>query len=124
MTKRENFEMIMATVVGLPNETEIKEFCEKEIANLEKKNASNEARKLKKAEEHEELENAILGVFAEGVKSATTKEIADELGLKFQKITPRLKTLVEKGILVRTQEKKSIFFTMAETPSESVEETE
>lgn len=113
MTKRENFEMIMESVKGLENENVIKEFCEKEIANLEKKNASNEKRKADKEKAHAILENDILNIFND-VKSLTPKEIADELGLKTQKIVPRLKALVEKGVLVRHQEKKVIFYTMTE----------
>lgn len=114
MTKRENYEMIMATVKGLANEKEIVEFCEKEIANLDKKLASNEARKAKKAEEFVEIETAIMGVFEE-VKSATPKEIAEELGLSTQKVNPRLMALAEKGVVRRSTEKKNVFYTKVET---------
>lgn len=113
MTKRENFEMIMESVKGLENENAIKEFCEKEIANLEKKNASNEKRKVDKEKAHATLENDILNIFTD-VKSLTPKEIASELGLSTQKVAPRLKALAEKGILVRNQDKKVIFYTMAD----------
>lgn len=113
MTKREQFEMIKETVKGLPNAEQITEFCDKEIANLDKKLASNEKRKADKAKEHEELEAEILKIF-EDVKSVTPKEVAEELGLSVQKISPRLKALVEKGILSRSTEKKNVFFTLVE----------
>lgn len=119
MTKRENYEMIKVAVKGLPNEAEIVEFCDKEIANLDKKSASNEARKAKRAEGHVELEAKIMEVFTD-VPSITPKELAEELGLSPQKVSPRLTALVERGMLNRTQEKKNIFYTVVEQPTEEM----
>lgn len=120
MTKKENFEMIMETVKDLPNAEQITEFCKKEIVLLEKKNASNENRKAKRDADHAELEEKILTVFAD-VPSITPKELAEELGLSPQKVSPRLKALTEKGILNRTQERKNIFYTFVEMPETDVE---
>lgn len=119
MIKKESFEMIMETVKGLPNAEQITEFCKKEIVLLEKKNASNENRKAKRDADHAELEEKILTVFAD-VPSITPKELAEELGLSPQKVSPRLKALTEKGILNRTQEKKNIFYTLVEMPETDV----
>lgn len=121
MTKRESFEMIMEIAKGLANEKEIVEFCEKEIANLAKKSASNEARKARKAEEFADIEKAIMKVFTD-VNSATPKEIAEEIGLSTQKVNPRLMALAERGALRRSTEKKNVFYTLVEMPSEWAEE--
>lgn len=113
MTKKEYFEMIMTTVKGHENEQKIVEFCEKEILNLDKKLASNEKRQANKEKEYAELEKQILTLF-KSAKLLTPKEIGIELGLNPQKVSPRLQELAKKGILKRKQDKKVIFYMLAE----------
>lgn len=111
MTKREVYELIKETVKGFENEEFIAEFCDKEIELLDKKNASNEKRKEKRKAENKALDNQIITILQE-VETATCKEIADELGLSFQKVTPRLTELENNGVVTREITKKVPFFSL------------
>jgi len=111
MTKMEMYEMIKETCAT--NEA-IVEFCEHEMELEEKRKASAERAKAKKAEENATLENQIVEILSDVNGVATTKEIAAELGVSFQKVTPRLTALVSDGRVTRNAQGKHIYFSVAQ----------
>ena len=86
-------------------EEEQTELIEKLVANIQKKNAQKSATKSK---EHEELEEQIEEILsAEPNRIFTCAEIAKEMGSSTQKLTPRIKTLVDLGKVEKTVEKRT-----------------
>ena len=120
MTKREVLNYIKETY---KEDATIQEYVKHEIELLDNKVNSNEKRKERRAEEQAEMENQIYEILKE-VKVATATEIADELGVKFQKVTPRLKALVTQGKVEKSTKGKSTYFGVKTTATEEVEVAE
>lgn len=117
MTKRDKFEMIKELVAG---NKELVEFCDKEIELLDKKSASNKARKEKRLEEHKLLEDEIFKI-VNGVSCVSCKDIAVELGLSVQKVAPRMNAMADSGRLKKEFDKKVAYFSVPRETSETVE---
>lgn len=99
----------------------VEEFAKHQIALLDKKKASNEARKIKRAEAHTELEAKIMEIIST-VSCVCCKDIAVELGLSVQKVAPRMNALADRGELVKNIDKKVAYFSIPKT--KEVEDTE
>lgn len=98
MARKETLEFIKETLVGLPNSDETVaaiEFCEKELAALEKDKARNAKRRAEKAAENAPLFEALEGILSD--KGITASEAAVEIGVSVQKASSLLRALVEDG---------------------------
>ena len=111
MTKKEMFAMIMEEVKG---NAEMVAFLEHEIELLNKKKGSANS---KKAEEIQPEFDLILSVLAQCDKAMKVDELRalnSELGaMSNQKVSARLRVLVEQGKVVKTIEKKVSYFSIA-----------
>jgi len=112
MTKKEMFAHI-ATVNA--QDSEIVEFCNKEIEMLE-------ARKASKKPSQKQRDNVvhietIKGILAEAEAPMSIPEIrgADEtlIGFSSQKISALLKKLVDDGSVIKSMDKKVAYFSLA-----------
>ena len=99
MTKKETLTFIKETFVGFPNSDEtvaVIEYCEKEIAVLEKDKERNAARRAAKAEENAPLIASITELLnAEGI---TASDAATAVGISVQKASSILRGLVTDGV--------------------------
>ena len=120
MTKREVLNYIKETY---KEDATIQEYVKHEIELLDNKVKSNEKRKERRAEEQAEMENQILEILKE-VNVATATEIADEIGVKFQKVSPRLKALILRGEVEKSTKGKNTYFSVKATDTEEVEVVE
>lgn len=105
--KRTQVEILEEMVETLEMTEEQTELIEKLIANIKKKNAQKSATKSK---EHEALEEKIEEILsAEPNRIFTCGEIAKEFGngMSTQKLTPRIKALVDLGKVEKTVEKRT-----------------
>lgn len=110
LTKKDYFKMIKE-IVG-EERKDLQEFCDKEIALLEKKNTNKGATKTQK--ENEEIKVKVLQALRViGEKTTITNlQANDEEMAQYsnQKLSALLKQLVESNKVIRTQEKKVTYF--------------
>ena len=93
MTKKEMFEKIMA---AMATDVEVVEFCEKEIAALDKKAAKAKEAAAKKREEADELLEVVKSILT--CEFQTLGDIAAQIegeGVSVQKIASRTRKLVD-----------------------------
>lgn len=103
--KRTQVEILEEMLETLDMTEEQTELIEKLVANIKKKNTQKSATKSK---EHEELEEQIEEILsAEPNRIFTCAEIAKEMGSSTQKLTPRIKALVDLGKVEKTVEKRT-----------------
>lgn len=101
MTNREFF---TAIINGMTSEDIVLKARE-ELAKLDGRNAKrSEAKASKSAEINAPIEDAILKVLEYEVPK-TTAEVASEVGLSTNKVSPRCKALVESGKVVEVEMK-------------------
>lgn len=114
MTKKEMFAHI-ATINA--TDKEIVEFCNHEIELLEKK-SSGSAKPTKTQIENEGFKQAILDFLAEADRPMTISEIMENCeavsGLKNQRVSALVTQLKKAELVVRTEDKKKAFFSVAE----------
>ena len=99
------------------NDEIVKEYVAHEVELLDNKAKSNEKRKAKKAEENAHIEDEIMVIFKENPNTPiTVSELASELDYKYtkQKLTPRVKALVEKSVLARHTFKRQPVFMLVD----------
>ena len=108
MTKREMFNLI-ATVNA--DNAEIVDFCNKEIALLEKRKSSGSGKVSKTQKENEVIKDRILEVLSE-VEKATVSDLIKCEGLEFssQKVSALLRQLIDSGKVEKNMEKKKAYF--------------
>ena len=114
VTKKDNFAKVLEFI---PVENvELVEFIQKEIDALEKKsNTKSKAEKEKQAQ-NEELKNTllrVLGSLDEPVSVTQLMEYEEFAGLSNQKISALLRQMKLEGTVVRTEEKKKAYFSLA-----------
>lgn len=102
MTKREMFEKIM----GMVEDADVVEFCEKEIAALDKKNEKAKEYSAKKKAEGDELRAAVFNVLTDDYQ--TVADILTALGdgiadATASKVVSRLGNLIKDGAVEKTQ---------------------
>ena len=111
MTKKEMFTMIMEEVKG---NAEMVAFLEHEIELLNKKKGSANS---KKEEEIRPEFDAILSALAQcdrPMRADDLRENFAEVGvMSNQKVSARLRVLIEQGKVVKTIEKKVSYFSLA-----------
>lgn len=90
----------------LADDTEIVEFCEKKIAQLER--AAARPRKAKVNQEVVDFREDVFTALVEKDAPVTNKEMAAEFGVSAQKMSAALRFLVKEGRVTRIEgEKKS-----------------
>lgn len=118
MTKKDWFATIRAMVEGSGNEREdeILAFIDHEVELLEKK--SNKSGQTKTQKENVEVVAKIENALREVGKAVTITELqtaSEEMGAySNQKLSALLKQMVSKGTVVRTEDKKKAYFSLAE----------
>lgn len=101
MTKKEMFEKIMAAMTA---DAEVVEFCEKEIAALDKKAAKAKEAAAKKREEADELLEVVKSILTHDFQ--TLGDIAAQIegeDVSVQKIAARTRKLVDCGYAVKEE---------------------
>lgn len=114
VTKKDNFVKVLSYIPA--TEVELVEFIQKEIDALVKKsNTKSKAEKEKQAQ-NEELKNTllrVLGSLDEPVSVTQLMEYEEFAGLSNQKISALLRQMKLEGTVVRTEEKKKAYFSLA-----------
>lgn len=118
VTKKERFEMIKEIVLNanVEDKNEMIEFINREIELLNKKRTSGV--KTAKQRENDELAEKLYEVLAEIGRPVTVSELQkenDEFGaLSNQKVSALMKMLKSAGKVVRVDDKKKAYFSIAE----------
>lgn len=118
MTKKDWFATIRAMVEGSGNEREdeILAFIDHEVELLEKKSSKSGQTKIQK--ENVEVVAKIENALREVGKAVTITELqtaSEEISAySNQKLSALLKQMVSKGTVVRTEDKKKAYFSLAE----------
>lgn len=118
MTKKDWFATIRAMVEGSGNEREdeILAFIDHEVELLEKKSSKSGQTKTQK--ENVEVVAKIENALREAGKAVTITELqtaSEEMSAySNQKLSALLKQMVSKGAVVRTEDKKKAYFSLAE----------
>jgi len=118
MTKKDWFATIRAMVEGSGNEREdeILAFIDHEVELLEKKSSKSGQTKTQK--ENVEVVAKIENALREVGKAVTITELqtaSEEMSAySNQKLSALLKQMVSKGTVVRTEDKKKAYFSLAE----------
>ena len=118
VTKKERFEMIKEIVLNanVEDKNEMIEFINREIELLNKKRTSGS--KTAKQKENDELVEKLYEVLAEIGRPVTVSELQkenDEFGaLSNQKVSALMKMLKSAGRVVRVDDKKKAYFSIAE----------
>lgn len=118
MTKKDWFATIRAMVEGSGNEREdeILAFIDHEVELLEKKSSKSGQTKTQK--ENVEVVTKIENALREVGKAVTITELqtaSEEMSAySNQKLSALLKQMVSKGTVVRTEDKKKAYFSLAE----------
>lgn len=114
VTKKDNFAKVLSYIPA--TEVELVEFIQKEIDALVKKsNTKSKAEKEKQAQ-NEELKNTllrVLGSLDEPVSVTQLMEYEEFAGLSNQKISALLRQMKLEGTVIRTEEKKKAYFSIA-----------
>lgn len=118
MTKKEMFARI-ATINA--KDAEIVAFCEHEIELLSKK-GSGSHKPTKTQLENEGYKRAMLETLAEVGRPLTISELMDTCpalaGLKNQRVSALMTQLKNASLVVRTEDKKKAYFSIAEKEAE------
>lgn len=118
MTKKDWFATIRAMVEGSGNEREdeILAFIDHEVELLEKKSSKSSQTKTQK--ENVEVVAKIENALREVGKAVTITELqtaSEEMSAySNQKLSALLKQMVSKGTVIRTEDKKKAYFSLAE----------
>lgn len=105
MMTRENFTLIAETFF---DNAEIVEFCQKEMAKLDKK---ADAKKAASAE-NQALEEAIVN-FLDGNADKTATEVGGAIGISTQKASYMLRQMVNDGRLTRKPDGRRYTYALA-----------
>ena len=120
MTKKDMFNEIINLMNGessaVTNE-EIVKFCTHEIESLTKKSSSSSGKPTKTQVENEKYKEYILATLTEVDRPMTISEIMENCegiaGLKNQRVSAIVTQLKNAGKVIRTEEKKKAYFSIA-----------
>lgn len=113
VTKAQMFAEVIAMAEDAGRQ-DIVDFAQHEVELLEKRKTSDSKAKAKKAAETAALAEKIVEVLIQADKPIAALEIAIAVGISTQKAAPILKSMVESGRLVKTEEKRKGFYSLAE----------
>lgn len=115
VTKRENFEAIVA-VLEQAGKPDLVEVMKHELELLAKKNSYKSTKPTKTQVANAGLKEQIVSILADAEKPMTASEVlkalADE-SLSGSKVTAMLTQLKNDGQVVRTEDKRKAFFSLA-----------
>lgn len=114
VTKKDNFNAIVA-VLEKANKPELVEVMKHEIELLEKKNSYKSTKPTKTQVANEALKVRIAEVMSNG-KAFTASEVLkalDSADLTASKVTAMLTQMKNDGKVVRTEDKRKAYFTLA-----------
>ena len=115
-TKRDNFNALL-NIEAVQNDPALVEFIEHEIALLDKKNSA-ERKPTPKQVENAGFKADIVAYMEPGVQYACA-DIAKSVpsivaaGISMNRVTPMLTQLVDDGALVRTENKRKNYYSLA-----------
>ena len=98
MAKKEILKFIKETFATLPESEEsvmVLDYCEKELASLEKDKARNDKRRAEKAAENAPLFEALEEILS--AEPLTAADAANQIGVSVQKASSLLRALVDAG---------------------------
>ena len=116
ITKRDRFESLLA-LDAVKADADLVEFIQHEINLLDKKNTADRKPTAKQVE-NEGFKQAILDF----MEPDTMYQVSDlvknvpalvEAGIAPQRVSPMMKSLVEAGKVVRTEDKRKAYFSLA-----------
>ena len=121
MTKKDMFNEIINLMNGESSavtNVEIVKFCTHEIELLNKKSSSSSGKPTKTQVENEKYKEYILATLTEVDRPMTISEIMENCegiaGLKNQRVSAIVTQLKNAGKVIRTEEKKKAYFSIAE----------
>lgn len=112
VTKKDMFNEVIALAEAAGRQ-DVVEFAEREIKLLAKRNSADSKAKAKKAEENAALGEQMVEFLAGAEAPQTTLNIATAVGVSTQKASPILKALEADGRVVKSTEKRKVFYTIA-----------
>lgn len=112
-TKKELFTLLLA-VEGVKGNKEFEDFIKNEISLLEDKQAKAKAKRAKGSEDREKLKTEIFEVLLANPTAMRIAEIQKKnnvlAGLSSQKMSSLLTEMANAGLVVRSVEKKLVYF--------------
>lgn len=124
MTKKEYFEVIKSIIYGIDMEPEEMEeivaFIDHEVELLNKKSvkSGNSAKQQENAALMDEIVKALVEIGKPVTISELQKQSTEMAKYQNQKLSAMLKKLKDNGTVIRTEEKKKAYFSVAETATE------
>ena len=115
ITKKDKFNMLLEIPEVQANPL-LREFVEKELALLAKKNGSSSDKPTEKQLENERLKVAIIRDMAENqlyTVTELTKLVPELVELSNQKVSALVRQLKDDGLVVRVEEKRRSYFKRA-----------
>ena len=107
MTRKETLAVILALANGETvtedGLTAITEYCNKEVAAIDKKNSQAKAKRVKNPASNDALSTSIKDIL--DVNPMTAADIAAQIGTSTNKVAARLRNMVESGLVVKTDVK-------------------
>lgn len=114
MNKTTSRELYNRIINAMPNDAEVVAFCQKQITAMDKRNEKRKAstKPTKAQEARAELVPLVLAALTD--EPMSVKEIADKVGVIYQKVTPALGDLVEANKAYTVKEKGKTKYALAE----------
>ena len=114
LTKKDKFNALLSLAEVKANPSLV-EFINHEIELLDKKNSA-EKKPTAQQTANDSIKSAILGNMVEGKKYTITdliKSVPECADLTNQRVSALIRQLVEKGEVVRTEDKRKAYFSLA-----------
>ena len=114
LTKKDKFNALLA-LAEVKSNADLVDFINHEIELLDKKNSA-EKKPTAQQTANDSIKSAILGNMVEGKKYTITdliKSVPECADLTNQRVSALIRQLVEKGEVVRTEDKRKAYFSLA-----------
>lgn len=114
LTKRDHFNALLA-IPAVAENSALVDFINHEIELLDRKNSA-ERKPTAKQNENAALKSAIVGEMESGVKytiSEMLKALPSCADLTNQRVSAIVRQLIADGVVVRTEEKRKAYFSLA-----------
>jgi predicted transcriptional regulator len=114
LTKKDKFTALLS-IAEVKSNADLVEFINHEIELLDKKNSA-EKKPTAQQTANDSIKSAILGNMVEGKKYTITdliKTVPECADLTNQRVSALIRQLVDKGEVVRTEDKRKAYFSLA-----------
>ena len=114
LTKKDKFNALLS-IAEVKSNADLVEFITHEIELLDKKNSA-EKKPTAQQTANDSIKSAILGNMVEGKKYTITdliKTVPECADLTNQRVSALIRQLVDKGEVVRTEDKRKAYFSLA-----------